>query len=73
MKEEDRYKLEIPLRSVVSFGAENRQIMCVLDGGRLCGGCVFKDHPYCEVFNCIGETRTDGNDVMFVEIKEVVL
>lgn len=70
MNDKDRYKLEIPLRSVFLYGDERRQIMCVLDSGSLCGECVFKDHPYCEVFNCISENRSDGNDVMFVEIKE---
>lgn len=70
MNTEDRYKLEILLHSVFLFGAERLQIMCVAGGGS-CRRCVFKDHPYCEVFNCCADSRTDGKDVSFVEIREV--
>lgn len=72
MNTEDRYKLEIPIRSVFLFGAERLQIMCVPAAGGMCGECVFKDHPYCEVFNCCDDSRADGKEVIFVEIKEVL-
>lgn len=70
MNTEDRYKLEILLHSVFLFGAESRHIMCV-SGGDSCRGCVFINHPYCEVFNCCADSRIDGKEVSFVEIREV--
>ena len=42
------------------------------EGGVLCEGCYFFEHAFgCyNDYQCIGENRPDGTDVIFKEIKE---
>ena len=75
MREDEKFKIEIPLNSVFKFGnkscADKLAIKCIEDVlGSVCKDCVFKDDPYCEVFNCIRDFRTDGKDVYFIEAGE---
>lgn len=78
MREDEKFKMEIPLNSVFIYGdsyhANNRvTIKCVEDvKGGVCDDCVFNGDPYCEVFDCIREFRSDGKDVFFIEVKEVL-
>lgn len=76
MREDEKFKIEIPLNSVFNFGNQSyakRAIKCVEDvDGRVCSDCVLNGDSYCEVFNCIREFRSDGKDIFFIEVQEVL-
>ena len=77
MRESEKFKIEIPVHSVFKFRGQyctdNLVVECVEDvDGRVCSDCVFNGDSYCEVFNCIRDLRSDGKDVFFIEVKEVL-
>lgn len=76
MRDNEKFKIEIPLNSVFSYGNRiigKRTIMCVEDDtDNPCENCVFQNDPYCSVFNCFCDLRKDGKYVRFLEVREVL-
>lgn len=49
---------------------EGKRVKCVVELSEFsCHGCAFES-PYCAVGQCSSSNRSDGNDIIYIEVKE---
>ena len=68
-----KQKTEYNIGEVFAFGLKTLQCVSVLTETDSCGKCVFQDLDECPnnfTGPCIRETRSDKQDIIFVEFKQ---